>query len=79
MNRSPNKCFRNACSSRNAVCRHSQTGHMYCPACRLAINANNPGHPNLVLPAPRPEDAAIDARAEAAELLSLHTAGLPLV
>lgn len=37
------KCRRTACQSDNAVCRHSQTGDMYCPRCARKINEHNPG------------------------------------
>ena len=32
------KCARRACNSENAVCRHTQTGRLYCPRCARKIN-----------------------------------------
>lgn len=34
-------CFRTACRRPNAVCRHTQNGKYYCPACAHAINREN--------------------------------------
>jgi hypothetical protein len=43
------KCARTACNrTRDIVCRHTQTGRMYCVTCARAINDNNPEHPGLV-------------------------------
>lgn len=36
------KCHRGACQSTNAVCLHTQNGHLYCPACAHGINEANP-------------------------------------
>jgi late competence protein required for DNA uptake (superfamily II DNA/RNA helicase) len=38
------KCHRTACeSNHNVVCRHTQTGSLYCPSCARIINSHNPG------------------------------------
>jgi hypothetical protein len=37
------KCARTACDRRRAVCKHTQTGKMYCVPCARAINEHNPG------------------------------------
>lgn len=38
------KCRRTACDSiHNIICRHTQTGDLYCPACARAINDFTPG------------------------------------
>jgi hypothetical protein len=40
------KCRRTACdATHNIICRHTQTGDLYCPACARAINDFTP---NLV-------------------------------
>lgn len=37
------KCHRGACDSDNAVCLHSDNGHLYCPSCARKINETAPG------------------------------------
>jgi hypothetical protein len=38
------KCRRTACdSTHNIICRHTQTGDLYCPRCARAINDYTPG------------------------------------
>jgi hypothetical protein len=34
-------CFRTACRTPDAICRHTQTGRYYCLRCAMAINENN--------------------------------------
>lgn len=39
----PAKCARTACdATRHVVCRHTQTGRMYCPSCARHINEYTP-------------------------------------
>ncbi len=40
---SPLKCARTACYNMNAMCRHKDTGHLYCPKCARKINEIAPG------------------------------------
>ena len=55
----PAKCHRAACPrTRDVACRHTQTGHLYCPSCARAINEHNPG----LVEFPAPEPAAETAR-----------------
>lgn len=37
------KCARTACNNQDAICRHTQTGRMYCSSCARKINKFNPG------------------------------------
>lgn len=46
---SSKKCARTACeNTHNIVCRHTQSGQLYCPSCARRINEANPEHPGLV-------------------------------